>query len=213
MSLDSKQELDILYKEYTRLSNIAMEHYKMIYEDIKLFGAIGAAAILWKPLSDFIASSQKTIDSDSILLIGFVGLEILLGIISCLNLLKQANVWHFVRHLKAYEIRINQLLSETESSQLFHFYHDLESSKYINANYRTGFMFFGLYVQFALTFIPFTILFFVNLIYALIFLAFAAINTIILFTAGKRVFRYYPGKNLVGIKYVITHLLREGPID
>ncbi|MEO1299203.1 MAG: hypothetical protein AAFW75_26180 [Cyanobacteria bacterium J06636_16] len=213
MSLDSHQKLDYLYQEYTRLANRAIEHYKSVYDDIKLFGAIGASVILWKLLYDFISSSQTIFESNLVLLVGFLGIEVLLGFISSFNLIKQVNTWYFVHNLQAYELKINQILEKGGSTNVFHFYQGLSESRYINGVYRTTYLFFLLYVRLAVIAFPLAVLSFVNVIYALAFLAFALLNTGTLLLVAKRAYRYYPSKDLVGFKYLITHLLRKGPID
>lgn len=213
MSLDSQQQLDYLYQEYTRLANIAVEQYKSVYDDVKLFGAIGASVILWKPLADFISSSQAVFESNLILLIGFLGIEMLLGFITSFNLIKQVNTWYFVHNLQAYELKINQILEKDDSSHVFHFYRGLGEPRYINGVYRTAYLFFLLYVRLSVTIFPLVVLCFINAAYALIFLVFSMVNSGALLLATKRVYRYYPNKDLVGFKYLITHLLRHGPID
>ncbi|MGF1524951.1 MAG: hypothetical protein ACFBSF_21705, partial [Leptolyngbyaceae cyanobacterium] len=129
------------------------------------------------------------------------------------NLMKQVNTWYFVQTLQAYELKINQILEKDESTNVFHFYRGLSESRYLNGVYRTTYLFFLLYVRLAVMVFPLAVLSLINVIYALAFLAFSLLNTGTLLLVAKRAYRYYPGKDLVGFKYLITHLLCQGPID
>lgn len=212
MTLNPEQKLDYLYREYARLSNITMEYLKEVYGDIKLFGAIGASVIIWKPVADLVSSIHTELAANLVLLLGFLGIEIILGIISSFNLVKQSNVWFYVVHLKAYELKISEILETLdENSRIFWLYQSLEESKYINGLYRTAFVFFLLYVKLSATIFPFLILCFVKLSYAFIFLSFSALNTVVLAIAAKRIYRYNPGIDLVGFRYVWTHIIHPGP--
>ena len=195
MLLNPQQKLEYLYKEYTRLSDIAEDHVKSTYDDIKLMGAIGAAVLVWKPISDFIATSHTAFDSNLVLLLGFLGIETILGIISSFNLIKHANAWYFVHNLQSYELRIKQLLKEVDyGEKVFHFYRGKEESKYIEATYKTSFMLFAFSARFSATMFPFLIFCFTNIVYALIFLAYAAVDAVVHLLAAKRMFKQYSNK-------------------
>jgi hypothetical protein len=215
MPLSQEKQLEYLYQEYKRLSDKALELFQDIYTDIKLFGAIGVSAIFWKPISDFIASSYGQINAALVLFLGFLGVETLLGVIGLFSLIKQANIWYFTHQLQVYESKLKNLLSISESDHpsVFHFYYGLGESRYINGIYRTGFAFFALYIKVAVTIFPFVVLCLTDLKYAVIFLFLSMVNTILLLMVSKRVFRYYPGRNLVSLKYFFTHILRPGPMD
>lgn len=213
MTISQEKKLEYLYQEYVRISQINSEHLRDTYNDIKLFGAIGALVIIWKPISDFISSTNAGLDSNLVLLLGFIGIEIIFAVISVFNLIKQANAWFYVSHLQAYELKIKQILDENENTKVFQLYHEVGQSRYMNGLYRTAFTFWGAYVKFSVTIFPAFILCFVNLTHAIFYFSFSLVNTLLLAVVAKRIFRYYPGKNIVAFKYLFTHVIREGPID
>ncbi|MBE7381539.1 MAG: hypothetical protein F6J95_009045 [Leptolyngbya sp. SIO1E4] len=199
MSINPQQKLEYLYKEYTRLSDIAEDHIKSTYDDIKLMGAIGAAVLIWKPISDFIVTAHTAFDSNLVLLLGFLGIETILGILASFNLIKHANSWYFVHNLQSYELRIKQLLEEADGSQVFAFYQGKEKSKYITATYKTAFLLFAFSVRFSAAMFPFLILCSANVAYALIFLSYAVVDAVVHLLAAKRVFRQYSNKTFLGL--------------
>jgi hypothetical protein len=71
---DCDKRIEYLYKEYSRLSDKCDELIKSIFDDLKLFGAIGATIVLWKPISDFIPINAKS-DSNYILFLSFLSLS------------------------------------------------------------------------------------------------------------------------------------------
>ena len=90
MSTDSNQRLEYLYKEYVRLSDKAEDFIKSTYDDFKMFGAVSAIIVIWKPISELITPINSKADSSLILFLGFLSLLIVLGIIALLNLVKQS---------------------------------------------------------------------------------------------------------------------------
>lgn len=189
MSIDSDRRIDYLYKEYARLSEKSDELIKSTFDDFRLYGVVGATIVLWKPIADFISPNSKF---DPIyIFLGFLSLLAVVGLISYLNLVKQAYTWYFVHNLQAYEIEIKRVLGEAEDSQIFNFNLGKEEPKFITSVYKTSFKLFVIFFAFIVIFIPFTILCYSKVLYAVIYLLLGMLGSIAFFQTFKQVIRQY----------------------
>lgn len=191
MDTDTNQKLEYLYKEYVRLNERADELIKDILDDFKLFGAAGATIVLWKPISEILVPINSKLDPSAILFLGFLSILGIAGIISYLGLLKHAYAWYFVRNLQAYEIEIKKILGESEDSELFNFNLGKSEKKFISTVYKTSSI--ALMVAFFLfiNLIPFIILCYAKVVYAVIYLVVSLLGSITYFQLLKRVvFKY-----------------------
>ena len=170
MSVESSQRLEYLYKEYVRLSDKSEDFIKSTYDDFKLFGVVSAIIVIWKPISELIATTNSKLDSNLFLFLGFLSLLTVLGIIALLNLVKQSYTWYFVHNLQAYETEIRKELGEAGDSQVFNFNIAKEEKRFVTAVYRLSFRAFVMSFAFAVIFIPSIILCYSNILYAVIYL-------------------------------------------
>ncbi|NJP10494.1 MAG: hypothetical protein HC866_14300 [Leptolyngbyaceae cyanobacterium RU_5_1] len=195
MSIDANQRIDHLYREYARLSEKAEEHIKSMYDDFKLLGALGAAIVVWKPISDVIASTNSKVDSSTILFLGFLSFLIISGMIALLNLIKQSYAWYFVYNLQAYEIEIKKELDEAENSQIFNFNLGKKEEKFIASSYREPYRFFLIAGEVGITFIPFLVLCHSSILYAVIYLSLSLSGFLIFLRMFQRMMKRYFNKN------------------
>ena len=121
MSAESSTKIDYLYQEYVRLNNKAEELITSIFDDFKLFGAVGASIALWKPILDLLSPKNITINSEFALLLGFISLLIALYLVAYLGLNKMGYLLYYVQTLQTYELRIKRELNESDSSDFFIF--------------------------------------------------------------------------------------------
>jgi hypothetical protein len=191
MSSDSNQRLEYLYKEYVRLSDKAEDLIKSTYDDFKLFGAVGAIIVIWKPISEFITPVNSKFSPSLALLLGFLSLHMVLGIIVLLNLVKQSYTWYFVHNLQAYETEIRKELNETEVSQVFNFNIAKEEKRFITAVYRLSFRTFIMFFSFAIISIPSIILCSSNIFYAAIYLLISLGGLIIYLQVFRKMIKQY----------------------
>ncbi|MEO1509200.1 MAG: hypothetical protein AAFU84_16295 [Cyanobacteria bacterium J06633_23] len=181
MSTDSSQRLEYLYKEYVRLSDKAEDFIKSTYDDFKMFGAVSAIIVIWKPISELIAPISTNVDSSLILFLGFLSLLTVLGLIALLNLLKQSYTWYFVHNLQAYEVEIRKALDEAEGSQIFNFNIAKEEKRFVTAVYRLSLRSLVMSFAFAVIAIPSVILFYSNILYAIIYLLISLLGFLIIY--------------------------------
>lgn len=186
MDVDANQRLDYLYREYVRLSDKAEDFIKGAYEDFKLFGVVGAVVVLWKPISEVILSANPKLDPGLLLFLGFLSLLAVFGMIGLMNLIKQSYTWYYVYNLQIFETEIRKELGETENSQLFSFNLGREETRFITAVYRLPFRTFVFASGAIVILIPFIILCFSSILYAVMYLL---ISSISFFTLYLRVFR------------------------
>ncbi|MBW4512396.1 MAG: hypothetical protein KME64_38770 [Scytonematopsis contorta HA4267-MV1] len=168
--MDSNQRIDYLYKEYTRLSEKAEEQIKSTYDDFKLLGVFGVFIVIWKPISDLIASTNAKVDSSTILFLGFFSVLIISGMIGFLDLIKQFYAWYIVYNLQAYEVEIKKELDEAENSQIFNFNLGKKEEKFIALTYRGAYRLLVITFEFGITIIPFLVLYHSSVLYAVIYL-------------------------------------------
>ncbi|MGD1860179.1 MAG: hypothetical protein ACFB0E_09445 [Leptolyngbyaceae cyanobacterium] len=181
MSTDSSQRLEYLYKEYVRLSDKSEDFIKSTYDDFKMFGAVSAIIVIWKPISELIAPMNSKVDSSLILFLGFLSLLTVLGITALLNLVKQSYGWYFVHNLQAYETEIRKELGEAEGSQVFNFNIAKEEKRFVTAVYRLSFRAFVMSFAFAVIAIPSIILYYSNILYAVIYLLISLLGFLIIY--------------------------------
>lgn len=198
MSVDSSQRLEYLYKEYVRLSDKAEDFIKSTYDDFKLFGAVSAIIVIWKPISELIASGNSRLDPSLVLFLGFLSLLTVLGIIALLNLVKQSYTWYFVHNLQAYETEIRKELGEAGDSQVFNFNIAKEEKRFITAVYRLSFRAFLMSFAFAVISTPSIILCYSSIRYAAIYLLISLFGflTIYLQVFRKMIKQYSDNKYL-----------------
>ncbi len=151
--------------------------------------------VIWKPISDLAISTNLKFDGSLLLFWGFLSLLAIIGVISSLNLMRQAYAWHFVHNLKAYEVEIKKLLGEAEDSWLFNFNAGKEDSRYITATYKISYKFFAfVFGSFAIL-MPFIVLCYSNFLYAVIYLLLSLLGLILYLQAFRKVFRQYSSKS------------------
>lgn len=181
MGADSNQRLEYLYKEYVRLSDKAEDFIKDTYDDFKMFGAVSALIVIWKPISELIAPINSNVDASLILFLGFLSLLTVLGLIALLNLVKQSYTWYFVHNLQAYETEIRKELGETEGSQIFKFNIAKEEKRFVTAVYRLSLRAFVMAFAFAVIVIPSIILCYSSSLYAILYLLISLIGFLIIY--------------------------------
>ncbi|NER79304.1 MAG: hypothetical protein F6K42_06910 [Leptolyngbya sp. SIO1D8] len=192
MDVDSNRRLEYLYKEYTRLSDKAEDFINRSYDDFKLFGAVSAIIVIWKPLSEFIVPKNAYLDSSLALFLGFLSLLTVLGLIALLNLLKQSYTWYFVHNLQAFEQEIRKELGEAVDSQVFNFNLAKEEKRFITSVYRLSFKTLVMSFAFAVIFIPSAILFYSKVLYAVIYLLISLLGFLMLYLQiFRKILRQY----------------------
>jgi hypothetical protein len=191
MDATSNQRLEYLYKEYVRLNDKADDLISSTYDDFKLLGVVGAVIIVWKPISEIILPTIPRLDSSLFLFLGFLSLLIILGLIALVNLIKQSYTWYFVYNLQAYELEIKKELDEAKNSQIFNFNLGKEETKFIIASYRLAFRTFVFAMAAFITLVPFVILCYSSVVYAVLYLSISLIGFIVYLQIFKRVLKQY----------------------
>ncbi|MEH2364054.1 hypothetical protein [Nostoc sp.] len=187
--MDSNSRLEYLYKEYVRLSEKAEEYIKSAFEDLKLMGVIGATIALWKPIVDVIVLANPKIDRSGILFLGFLSLLLVVAIIGFWNLIKQSFIIFFADNLQGYEEEIRKELNEVDDSRVFNL--NIEKETKLIESYRTTFAAFIMVFAIATTFIPFIILLYTNIYYALVYITLSLIIFVFYFQVLKKSTRKY----------------------
>ena len=194
MSAESSTKIDYLYQEYVRLNNKAEELITSIFDDFKLFGAVGASIALWKPILDLFSPKNITINSEFALLLGFISLLIALYLVAYLGLNKMGYLLYYVQILQTYELRIKRELNESDSSDFFIFNLG-RAGKNFATSFRLSFRAFLICFGLISNIIPTIILCSYNAIYALIYFLLAAISGLIYLLICIRIFRQYSRAN------------------
>lgn len=197
MDADSNQRLDYLYKEYVRLSDKAEDFIKNAYDDFKLLGVVGAVVIVWKPVSEVVLPANSKIDSSLFLFLGFLSLLTVLGMVALLNLIKQSYTWYFVHNLQAYEIEIRKELGEVEDSQIFKFNLGKQETKFLTASYRLSFRTFLISSTAVVTLLPFVILCYSNIFYALLYVSISLLGFTLYLQIFRRMIKQYSDSKLL----------------
>jgi hypothetical protein len=185
------QRLEYLYKEYVRLNDKAEDLIKSTYDDFKSLGVVGAVIIVWKPVSEVILPTIPNLDSSLFLFLGFLSLLIILGLVALSNLIKQSYSWYFVYNLQAYEVEIKKELNEAEDSQIFNFNIGKGETRFVIASYRLAFRTFVLSFAAFITLIPFIILCYSNVSYAVLYLSISLTGFIVYLQIFKKVLKQY----------------------
>lgn len=198
MSIESDQKIDYLYKEYVRLSEKSDELImNTMFDDLKLYGVVGAIIMIWKPISELVASSNTNYDSSHILFLGFLSILAINGIISYQNLLKQAYAWYFIHNLQAYEVELKKVLGENKDSQLFNFNLGKEDQKFITSIYKISFKIFAIFLCSFLVFVPFVVLIHSRFLHAGIYLFLSISGSILYVQSFKKMMRQYSQKKFI----------------
>ena len=192
MSTDSDQRLEYLYREYVRLSDKAEDFIRNTYDDFKMFGAVSAVIVIWKPIAELITPENSQVDSSLILFLGFLSLLTVLGIIALLNLVKQSYTWYFVHNLQAYEKEIREALGEEEGSQIFSFNIAKEEKRFVTAVYRLSLRALVMSFAFAVIAVPSIVLYYANILYAIVYLLISLLGFLIVYLQiFRRMMRQY----------------------
>ena len=109
---NKSHSLEYLYKEYVRLSERCASYVKSSFDDFKLFGAVGAVALAWKPIAD--ANLFGRVDKSVVLLYGFIVILFIVIILGIFNALKQSLVVYYLQELRVYEAEIRAQLGQTD---------------------------------------------------------------------------------------------------
>ncbi|MBF2029786.1 MAG: hypothetical protein IGS48_24030 [Oscillatoriales cyanobacterium C42_A2020_001] len=190
--MTTEQRLDYLYKEYVRLNEKAEEYIKSAFEDFKLMGVIGATIALWKPVVDVIILANPRIDYSGLLFLGFLSLLLIIAVIGFWNLVKQSFIIFFADNLQGYEEEIRKELKERDSSKVFNL--NLEKEIKLIDSYRMTFRAFLGFFSLVTTLVPFVILCYVNLSYAIAYVAIALSTFAIYFRVLKKATARYISK-------------------
>ena len=172
--MESNQRIDYLYKEYARLNEKIEEHIKGSFEDFKLLGAASASIVLWKPIVDLITLVNSKINTsyNGLLFLGFLSLLLVFVMIGYRILIRTALMFSMSSNLLSYEREIRKELNEAENSQVFSLIHERDTVKFSTA-YRLTYGITLIILSISITFIPFVILCYSNLLYAGIYLLIA----------------------------------------
>uniref|UniRef100_A0A832M2M4 Uncharacterized protein n=1 Tax=Oscillatoriales cyanobacterium SpSt-402 TaxID=2282168 RepID=A0A832M2M4_9CYAN len=190
--MNTDQRLDFLYKEYVRLNEKAEEYIENAFEDFKLMGVIGATIALWKPIVDFIVLANPKIDYSGLLFLGFLSLLFIIAVIGFWNLVKQSFIIFFADNLQGYEEEIRKELKERDSSKVFNL--NLEKEVKLIDSYRVTFRAFLGFFALVTTSVPFAILCYVNIFYAIAYGAIAITTFAIYFRVLRKATARYISK-------------------
>lgn len=117
---DINNDLDLLYREYVRLSNRLDAIIEGSWNDFKLLGAIGAL-IAWPPIaqSDLFIKSEPGL----ILFVGFAGILFIISVIGVRDLIKQSIMQHYMFELQLQEEDMRTKLQNASVASLQFFGH------------------------------------------------------------------------------------------
>ncbi|MBW4514270.1 MAG: hypothetical protein KME11_03495 [Timaviella obliquedivisa GSE-PSE-MK23-08B] len=197
MDSDSSQRLKYLYKEYVRLNDKADDLIKSTFEDFKLFGVVGAVILIWKPIAELTLPASPRLNSSLFLFLGFLSLLTVLGLIALSNLIKQSYAWYFVHNLQAYEMEIKKELGEVEDSQIFNFNMGKEEAKFIISSYQLSYRTFTISFAIVVTLLPFIILCYSNIFYALLYLLISFFGFALYLQIFRRMVKQYSNQKLL----------------
>ena len=175
--MDSNQRIDYLYKEYARLNEKLEEHIKSSFEDFKLLGAGSASIIFWKPITDLIVLANPRINYSGLLFLGFLSLLLIFVLVGFASLVRTAFMFSISSNLLSFEQEIRKELNEAEHSQVFSVNLERDTVKFSTAyslTHGTTLIILAL----AITLIPFAILYYVNISYAVAYLFLALLASI-----------------------------------
>ena len=142
---ESKDYLDLCYKEYTRVAAIMESQLDSAQDDFKMLGAVGSM-LAWTPIeANFIETN-----SPKWLLLGFLVILFITLIIVLFNFMKQSFALFYADQMKYYEAEIRRLTDINKPSifsAVKHWTRWMESIQQ-----PLVLRFFGLFLGFALLF-------------------------------------------------------------
>jgi hypothetical protein len=107
--------LELMYKEKTRLSEVVNSYAVSSFNDFKMLSALSAVIVAWKPISESMNTSANALGS---LLIGFLVINVTITLIGLLNLLKQSVMNFYLDEIQILENEIRSKLTDTETFQV-----------------------------------------------------------------------------------------------
>jgi len=177
MNMDPNQRIEYLYKEYARLSEKVEEQIKGSFEDFKLLGAASTSIIFWKPIADVIVLVNSKFSYDGFLFLGFLSLLLVFILIGAAILIRVAHIFSIASNLLSFEEEIRKELNEGEHSQVFSVILGRDTEKFSTA-YRLTYGTTLIILSLAVTIIPFVILCYSNVLYAVSYLLLASLACI-----------------------------------
>lgn len=107
--------LDLIYKEYVRLSQRMDTIIDGSWNDFKLLSAIGAL-LAWAPISQSNLFSGQ--DNGIVMLVGFTGILIIISVIGMRDMIKQSIIQYYLDQLIFYEDDIRIQLNQPDTKSL-----------------------------------------------------------------------------------------------
>jgi hypothetical protein len=98
--MTAPDRLDYLYREYARIAGDTGDLVRGSFEDIKFFGTL-VGLFAWPSIAKSDLFSDAS--SDSILLIGLLGILFVVGILAMRDLLKQSIIRFYIEQLSLFE--------------------------------------------------------------------------------------------------------------
>ena len=188
--MDSNQRIEYLYKEYARLSEKVEENIKGSFDDFKLLGAASASIIVWKPIADLITQVNPKVNYSGLLFLGFLSLLLVFALIGFTSLVRTAYIFSIVSSLLSFEEEIRKELKEGEHSQVFKVNLERNTKKFSTA-YGLTYGITLIILIFAVTIIPFAVLCYFNVLYAVIYLLLALLVCIIYVQVARKLTRIF----------------------
>jgi len=188
--MDSNQRIEYLYKEYARLSEKVEENIKGSFDDFKLLGAASASIIVWKPIADLITQVNPKVNYSGLLFLGFLSLLLVFALIGFTSLVRTAYMFSIVSSLLSFEEEIRKELNEGEHSQVFKVNLERNTKKFSTA-YGLTYGITLIILIFAVTIIPFAVLCYFNVLYAVIYLLLALLVCIIYVQVARKLTRIF----------------------
>ena len=188
--MDSNQRIEYLYKEYARLSEKVEENIKGSFDDFKLLGAASASIIVWKPIADLITQVNPKVNYSGLLFLGFLSLLLVFALIGFTSLVRTAYIFSIVSSLLSFEEEIRKELNEGEHSQVFKVNLERNTKKFSTA-YGLTYGITLIILIFAVTIIPFAVLCYFNVLYAVIYLLLALLVCIIYVQVARKLTRIF----------------------
>ncbi len=189
-NMDSNQRIDYLYKEYARLNEKLEEHIKSSFDDFKLLGAASASIIFWKPIADLIVLANPKINYSGLVFLGFLSLLLIFVLVGFASLVRTTYIYSVSSNLLSFEQEIRKELNEAEHSQVFGVNLGRDTVKFSTA-YRLTYGTTLIILALAITLIPFAILCYVNILYAVVYLFLASLASIIYLQVARKLTRIF----------------------
>jgi hypothetical protein len=112
--IDDKTYFEHLYKDYEALNARIDAYSKSVFDDTKLFAAVGAI-FLWQPITE----QFQTLKSAALLFFGFVAITFVVAVLEYRNLLKLSLIRFYMARLAEVEQELLEL-AERPHAQSFH---------------------------------------------------------------------------------------------